>query len=153
MLLNQYATERFELGCLCRNPFLHALCVVDFGRKEISLRVDSDVMDPVKVSGIASGMPKASRHVAIGNICNMHFVVCPIDNQKKGLIVAWPEFHVPHRAGALARFFKDKLAKECSIFFENLESVVGAVANIDKAIFAKLYAVNRVGKLRRVWIV
>jgi len=47
-----------------RNKFLDALRGIDLARIEVSFRIDRDLMDPVKLAGIASGASERAQRFA-----------------------------------------------------------------------------------------
>src|SRR6516165_1597015 len=60
-----------------------------------------------------------------------------------------PKVEIPNRPGAQRILFDDELLDEGAVLAEDLNSVVGAIANIDEAVLGDLHAMNRIAELRR----
>src|ERR1044071_1797645 len=79
---------------------LRALAGVDFGRVDVALRVDGEVVDPVELAGAPAVAAEAAQDAPGVAEQVPHDVVLAVRGVEKGLRGVRRKVGAPHRAGA-----------------------------------------------------
>src|SRR5262249_29774854 len=112
-------------------------------------RIELADMNPVEFASAAAGAAAGADDGAIVAADDVEYVVGAVDHDEVVLLpVARRERDAPGRAGAARLRVEHELPHESAVLAEYLDPIVGAVADIDEAVFAEGDAVHRVGELR-----
>src|SRR4029077_4709434 len=132
-----------------RYPFLQAFAGIDFARIEVAARIELADVHPVEFAGAAAGPAAGADNGAIVAADDVQNVVGAIDHDEVVLfLVARRERDAPGRAGAARLGVEHELPHEAAVLAEDLDAIVGAVADIDEAVLAQRDAMHRIGELR-----
>jgi hypothetical protein len=92
---------------------------------------------------------EASYYLAVFADKRAHFVVRAVHVHQEALRRIDPEIEIPHRAREQRLLGDEELLHEGAVLAEDLDAVVGSVADVHQAIFRNLDAVYGVGELLR----
>src|SRR5205085_6787791 len=117
------------------------------GGINVALGIDSHGMDPVELSGIAAAAPELPDHGTVVALQHPDFIVLAVGREQVSLLRVGPDRDIPHRAVAARILLEEPLLHEAAVLLEDLDAVVNAVADIDKAVIAELHAMHGIGEL------
>ena len=95
------------------------------------------------------GRPKRASVALRGAVDDAHLAVHAVDHVDEFLLRVGREHEVVDRAGAARVLLEDVLGDERAVLPENLQPVVGAVADVDEAVLGDADAMHRVAELLR----
>src|SRR5207302_9422514 len=130
--------------------FLDPLAGLYFRGVEVPLPVDRDVVERGELARLAPGPAEAADDLLGDALDDPHFAVHAVDHVHEALAALGREHEVVHRAVAARLSFERVLGDEAAVLAEDLQPVVGAVADVHQAIdLREADAVHRVAELRR----
>src|SRR5262249_929115 len=110
---------------------LNPLARIHLGREDVALAVDRDVVEGGELADLATGSAEAAERLLRGVIDDTHLAVHAVDHVDEPLLLIGREPEAIDRAGAAGGLLIDVLGDEGPVFAENLQPVVGAIADID----------------------
>src|SRR6188472_304764 len=128
--------------------FLRAFSGIHFGRVNIALGVDGEIMHPVELASVTAVAAEHPDDLAGVAHQRAHLVVGAVGVEQEALLSIDPEVEVPYRARGSGAFFVRELLHEGAVLAEDLDAVVGAIAHIDQAVLRDLHAMNGIAELR-----
>jgi len=141
---------------MLQDKFLNAFAGVDFSGIEIALGVGHDLMHPVKLAGVAAVVPGLADYGAVIAPQSPDDVVLAVRDKKKLLILVRGKRELPDRPYAQRLWPHEKLLHKLALLGEDLNTVIHAVANVNKPISRDMDAMNGIAELLvrwRGWIV
>src|SRR4051794_24401588 len=133
----------------CKLELLDALSGVDLGSIDVALRIDRHGMNPVELAGVATVMAEAADHAAVVALQHANLVVLAVGAEQVALLRIRPDRDIPHRAIAERVLLIEPFGHEAAVLLEHLDTVVDAVADIDKAVIGDLDAMHGIAELLR----
>ena len=130
------------------SEFLHALAGIHLGSEDISLSVDSDVVQRRKLANLAARPAEATERFLRGVVDDAHLAIHPVDHVDELLFFVWREYEVVDRSSSPSDLLVDVLRYETPILMEDLHAIVAAVANVNQTFPVDADAMYRVAELR-----
>ncbi len=110
--------------------------------------VDGDVVERGELARLPPRTAEAGEDVLRCALDDAHLAVHPVGHVDEPLLAVGREHQVVDRAGASRALLEDVLGDEAAVLAENLQPVVGAVADVDQAFRGKPDAVHRIRELQ-----
>src|SRR2546428_4476642 len=130
--------------------FLDPLAGLSFRGVEVPLPVDRDVVERGELARLAPGPAEAADDLLRDALDDPHLAVHAVDHVHVALAALGREHQVVHRAVAARLLLERVLRDEAAVLAEDLQPVVGAVADVYQAIdLREADAVPRISELRR----
>ena len=114
------------------SKFLHALAGIHLGSEDISLSVYGDVVPRRKLANLAARLAEATERFLRGVIDDAHLAIHPIGHVDELLFLIRREYEVVDRSSSSSGLLVDVLRYETPVFMEDLQAIVGAVANVNQ---------------------
>src|SRR5262249_46892924 len=116
------------------DEFLHALTFIGFGGVEIALGVGRDAVHAVKLARLTSAI--AERGDLLERLAHndADALVLPVRQHDEALLRILREYDVPYRARAARVAGVERLLHESAVRAEDLQAIVGTVADIDEPV-------------------
>src|SRR5205807_4295497 len=130
--------------------FLDPLARLYLRGVEVPLPVDRDVVERGELARLAPGPAEAADDLLGDALDDAHLAVHAVDHVHEALAALGREHEVVHRAVAARLSFERVLGDEAAVLAEDLQPVVGAVADVHQAVdLREADAVHRIAELRR----
>src|SRR5262249_51051273 len=124
-------------------PSLDTLALEHLGGEDVTPRVDGDVVHAEELPGHAAETAIGPNHFAVGPADHTHLVVAAVDIDQEALLLVRPQIDIPDRTAQCLRQV-DPFAHEAAVLAEDLQPIIGAIANIDQPVIGDLHAMDRV---------
>src|SRR5437879_2722065 len=121
-------TDTLEDELLC------ALALAHFGRIEVALRVDREVVDRAELPGLAPVPTELADDAAVVAHEHPHVVVLAVGVVQPGLGSVVRDLDVPGRAAAARRAGDDELLHEGPVLLQDLGAVLRPVRPVGQAV-------------------
>src|SRR5258708_10597914 len=134
-------------GSVQAPEFLDALAGLHFRGVEVSLPVDSDVVQRGELARLAARPPEVREDGVGGAVDDAHLAVHAVGHVDEALRAVRREHQVVHRAVAARALLENVLRHEAAVLAEHLHPVVAAVADVEQPLTREPDAVHRVREL------
>jgi hypothetical protein len=121
-------------GLLHRTKFLHTAPKADLRRVEGALRVNRDVVHPLKLAGLAPVTAPLREHLSILARKRVDLAIGAVGDEDELLLRIDRQHQVPDRAVGERLRFDPEFLHEGAILAEHLDAVVDTVADIDEPV-------------------
>src|SRR6185312_7949141 len=128
---------------------LDALPAIRLGCIDVAFRIGRDAVDAVEFAGLASAIPEAGEHFERVAIDDVHLVVFAVRDVEELLLRVVGKGDVPDRSRAEGLFLDHFFLHESAVWFEDLDTVVNAIADVEESVVRELCAVDRIAELLR----
>src|SRR5215831_3464492 len=126
---------------------LNALPGVHLGGIDVPLVIDSDVVQRCELPGLAADATESPHDLLGAVVQDADFAVGAIGHVDEFLLLVRRKHQLVDRAGSPRVLLIEMLGHERAILAEDLETVDGAVADIDKTVLVEAHAVDRIAGL------
>src|SRR5262245_29878932 len=117
-----------------RNELLDPASKSDLGSVEIALRVDPDVVHPFELAELAAAPAPLREHLAVLVRQHADLSVRAIGYENVPLLRIARQHQIPHRAVCQRLWIDLELLHEAAVLAENLDAIIGTVADIDESV-------------------
>src|SRR5882672_8524119 len=130
---------------------LEALAAVCLGGENVAFGIGGDAMHGIKLPWLPAAIAEAGQDLHGFASDDIHLLVGAIGKVNVLLLRVLGECDIPHGPIAQRVLRHENFFHETAVRFEDLDAIVGAVANVEKAGMRKLGAVHRIAKLLGRW--
>src|ERR1041385_3480588 len=126
---------------------LHSLATVGLGSEDIALRIGSNAVDRVELARLPSAVAEAGQHFERLAVQYVDLLVGSVSQEDVFLLRILRKRDIPNGTVAAGLFVQDLLFDVSPILFEDLNAIVGTVADIEEIVDREFGAVDRVAEL------
>jgi hypothetical protein len=128
---------------------LHTLAFVGLGHKDVALRISRHVLIGKKLSWLSAAITEAGEYGHGLAVQNVGLHVFAIRQIKKLLTGISRERDIPYLTVTQRHRGDQFFSHEGTIGFEHLNSIIGAITDINQAVHSGFGAMDRIAKLLR----
>ena len=127
--------------------FLYPAAEADFGGIEIAFRINSDVVHPLELAGLAAVTAPLRKHLPVLARQHTDLAIGTVRHEDETLLRIARQHQVPNRAVRQGLRIEAELLDEGTVLTKDLNAIVDAVADIDQAVVRQPHAVHGVAEL------